>query len=147
MQDHKRPQCPVFYPTMADMAGSFEDYIVRHEKRFAGVGICKIVAPSNWTPRKAGYTPVPDIQLARPIRQHVSALLDSKSGLCKSPGRRCRVHWIACFLRQWPVYRFAVMKLQQISQAWGQNPQLKPNIHYSRDTGYRLKGDIQNADA
>ncbi|MEW5315471.1 MAG: hypothetical protein WDW38_006897 [Sanguina aurantia] len=70
--DSKRPQCPVFYPSMADMAGSFEDYIVRHEKRFAGVGICKIVAPSSWTPRKAGYTPVPDMHLARPIRQHAT---------------------------------------------------------------------------
>lgn len=36
---------PTFYPTKADMAGSFEKYIESIEKKVSDIGICKIVAP------------------------------------------------------------------------------------------------------
>ena len=39
--------CPIFHPTLKDVSGSFEAYVERLEKRCAGVGVCKIVAPKG----------------------------------------------------------------------------------------------------
>ena len=38
-------QAPVFYPTKAEMAGAFDEYIESIEKKVADIGMCKIVAP------------------------------------------------------------------------------------------------------
>lgn len=48
---------PVFYPTMDDMRGSFERYIESIEDQFAAAGICKIVPPKAWSPRKESCVP------------------------------------------------------------------------------------------
>jgi jumonji domain-containing protein 2 len=63
--------CPTFYPTMAEMEGSFEAYLSKIEKKFAHIGLAKIVPPDGWTARKAGYQSrsLPDFEIPRPIRQ------------------------------------------------------------------------------
>ena len=43
----RRFECPVFHPTLKDVSGSFEAYLERLEKRYARVGVCKIVAPKG----------------------------------------------------------------------------------------------------
>lgn len=67
-------ECPVFYPTMADMMGGFEAYIERVcEKKLAKFGLCRIVPPPEWSPRKRGYDDsVMDFTIDRPIRQHTT---------------------------------------------------------------------------
>ena len=63
---------PVFYPTLKDVQGSFEAYVNSIEKRFSHAGVCKIVPPKGWTPRKQGYTDRLDVEIPRPIRQHAT---------------------------------------------------------------------------
>ena len=52
------PECPVFRPTLADVTGlTFAEYVDKLEKSkaFREAGICKIVAPDGWAPRRQGY--------------------------------------------------------------------------------------------
>jgi hypothetical protein len=58
-------QVPVFYPTMDDMRGSFERYIESIEEQFAAAGICKIVPPKAWSPRKESYVRPKSLALVR----------------------------------------------------------------------------------
>jgi jumonji domain-containing protein 2 len=68
----KCQEVPVFHPTWRDVNGSWEAYIESIERRFANVGLAKIIPPKGWTPRKAGYTDDFDFDIARPIRQHAT---------------------------------------------------------------------------
>ena len=65
----KCQEVPVFHPTLRDVNGSWEAYIESIERRFAHVGLAKIVPPKGWTPRKAGYSEDFDFDIPRPIRQ------------------------------------------------------------------------------
>eukprot|EP00232_Nephroselmis_pyriformis_P000998 CAMPEP_0182909358 /NCGR_PEP_ID=MMETSP0034_2-20130328/35706_1 /TAXON_ID=156128 /ORGANISM="Nephroselmis pyriformis, Strain CCMP717" /LENGTH=343 /DNA_ID=CAMNT_0025045605 /DNA_START=102 /DNA_END=1130 /DNA_ORIENTATION=+ len=67
----KEWEAPVFYPTKADLDGPFEDYIEKIERRFAKYGICRIIPPKGWTPRKAGYENL-NFTVGKPIRQHAT---------------------------------------------------------------------------
>lgn len=52
------PECPVFRPTLAEVQGSsFVEYVEKLErsKAFREAGICKIVVPEGWSPRRQGY--------------------------------------------------------------------------------------------
>jgi hypothetical protein len=52
------PECPVFYPTIHEVNSmSFVEYVERLEKQkgFREAGVCKIVAPDGWAPRRTGY--------------------------------------------------------------------------------------------
>ena len=64
--------CPVFYPTLEDVAGPFEAYVEKLENKLCVTGICKIVAPAGWTPRRRGYPESLDLTIERPIRQHAT---------------------------------------------------------------------------
>lgn len=71
----KCQEVPVFHPTLRDINGSWEAYIESIERRFAHVGLAKIVPPKGWTPRKAGYSDDFDFPIPRPIRQaHLESL-------------------------------------------------------------------------
>lgn len=60
-------------PTIEDMQRmTFEEYITKHEKKITAAGVCKIVAPSQWVPRKQGYRNLNHVRIERPIRQHAS---------------------------------------------------------------------------
>ncbi|KAK9828707.1 hypothetical protein WJX72_001637 [[Myrmecia] bisecta] len=73
MVARKKYEVPVFHPTLRDLGGSFETFVESVERRFAQVGICKIVAPKSWTPRKAGYDDDNiECEIPRPIRQHAT---------------------------------------------------------------------------
>jgi hypothetical protein len=65
-------ECPVFRPTLEDIYGPFERYIEKIEKKMAKTGICKIVPPESWTPRRGGYPDNLDLTIERPIRQHAT---------------------------------------------------------------------------
>lgn len=52
------PECPVYHPTLAEVNGmTFVEYVEKVEKQaaFREAGICKIVMPDGWAPRKTGY--------------------------------------------------------------------------------------------
>ncbi|CAL8468488.1 g8028 [Coccomyxa elongata] len=68
----KCQEVPVFHPTLRDINGSFEAYIESIERRFANVGLAKIIPPKGWTPRKQGYSDDFDFEIPRPIRQHAT---------------------------------------------------------------------------
>lgn len=68
----RRPEVPVLYPTLEELGGSFEAYIEKHERKIAEFGICKIVPPPGWTPRKKGYSDDLDLTIDRAIRQHAT---------------------------------------------------------------------------
>jgi hypothetical protein len=80
----KCQEVPVFHPTLRDVNGSWEAYIESIERRFAHVGLAKIVPPKGWTPRKAGYSEDFDFDIPRPIRQaqdmHASLLAPHCAG-------------------------------------------------------------------
>ena len=59
---------PVFYPTMADMRGSFEAYIESIEEDLEEFGIGRIVPPAGWKPRQEGYEDI-DFTVPQPITQ------------------------------------------------------------------------------
>ena len=65
-------ECPVFRPTLEDIYGPFERYIEKIEKKMAVTGICKIVPPESWVPRRGGYPDNLDLTIERPIRQHAT---------------------------------------------------------------------------
>ncbi len=79
----KCQEVPVFHPTLRDVNGSWEAYIESIERRFAHVGLAKIVPPKGWTPRKAGYSDDFDFPIPRPIRQ----ALDPCKELTRAPAR------------------------------------------------------------
>jgi jumonji domain-containing protein 2 len=60
---------PVLHATWADMNGSFEAFIEKHERRIAAVGLAKVVPPAGWTPRKEGYPEDMDCRIERCIKQ------------------------------------------------------------------------------
>lgn len=60
---------PVFHATDEDMADSFGDFIEAIDARLAGPGICKIVPPPGWTPRRQGYSKRLEFDIPQPIRQ------------------------------------------------------------------------------
>ena len=64
----KASDVPVFRPTVEQLQGSFETFIESVERKVAGPGICKIVPPKGWTPRKKGYNSKLDFDF-QPIRQ------------------------------------------------------------------------------
>lgn len=67
-------ECPVFHPTIQEVNGmTFVEYVERLErqKSFREAGICKIVAPDGWAPRRTGYSRL-NFELPRPIRQHAT---------------------------------------------------------------------------
>lgn len=68
----KCQEVPVFHPTWRDVNGSWEAYIESIERRFANVGLAKIIPPKGWTPRKTGYKDDLDYEITRPIRQHAT---------------------------------------------------------------------------
>jgi len=68
----KCQEVPVFHPTLRDVNGSWEAYIESIERRFANVGLAKIIPPKGWTPRKQGYSDDFDFEITRPIRQHAT---------------------------------------------------------------------------
>lgn len=68
-QNNYTIECPVFYPTMEDMEGSFEAYIAKIEKKFAHIGLARLVPPKGWTARRKGYKGGFDFDIPRPIRQ------------------------------------------------------------------------------
>jgi jumonji domain-containing protein 2 len=54
----KAPEAPVFRPTLQEVNGmTFVEYVEKMEKNkaFREAGICKIVAPDGWAPRRTGY--------------------------------------------------------------------------------------------
>ena len=59
---------PVFYPTMADMRGSFEAYVESIEEDLEEFGIGRIVPPAGWKPRQGSYDDV-DFTVPHPITQ------------------------------------------------------------------------------
>lgn len=65
-------ECPVFRPTIEDIYGPFERYIEKVEKKMAVSGMCKIIPPESWTPRRGGYPDNLDLLIERPIRQHAT---------------------------------------------------------------------------
>ena len=64
-------EAPVFHATWEDMRGSFEAYVERIEAEAEGHGICKVVPPKGWKPRKEPYEHV-DVTVVKPVRQHVT---------------------------------------------------------------------------
>lgn len=57
---------PVFYPTADDIKHStFEAYVESVEPQWGPVGVCRIVAPEGWSPRRAGYDDLDHITLPR----------------------------------------------------------------------------------
>ena len=64
----KRVEPPVFYPTMAEMRGSFEAYIESIEDQLEEFGIGRIVPPPGWTPRAGGYDDI-DFTVNKAITQ------------------------------------------------------------------------------
>ena len=75
--------CPVFYPTLKDIEGGWESYIVSIEKRFARAGICKIIPPAGWTARKGGYDDMDgsNIMIPKAIKQSASGRVSSCADL------------------------------------------------------------------
>ena len=65
----KKSAVPVFRPSHEQLAGSFEMFVESIEKKFAEPGICKIVPPKGWTPRRKGYSGKLDFDIPQPIRQ------------------------------------------------------------------------------
>ena len=59
---------PVFYPTMADMRGTFEAYIESIQEDLEEYGIGRIVPPAGWKPRQDDYTDI-DFLVPSPVTQ------------------------------------------------------------------------------
>lgn len=68
MAGKPRVEPPVFYPTMADMRGSFEAYIESIEEDLEEFGIGRIVPPAGWKPRQESYDDI-DFTVPQPITQ------------------------------------------------------------------------------
>lgn len=78
----KVPKIMVFRPTLEEMK-NFSDYIDYMESKGAHkAGLAKIIPPSNWVPRKAGYDNViktNEIKITSPIEQQVCLHFDFDS--------------------------------------------------------------------
>ena len=65
------PEAPVFRPTMEEFR-DFNKYVSCLETTdFPKAGICRIIPPAEWIPRKIGYN-VEDLNyvIAGPVKQH-----------------------------------------------------------------------------
>lgn len=62
----------ILHASAQDMAGNFEAFIEKHERKIAKAGLAKIVPPPGWEARKGGYPGSLDFQINRPIRQHAT---------------------------------------------------------------------------
>ena len=59
-------ECPVFRPTLEDVRSlTFEEYVESIEPQWGPAGVCRIVAPEGWTPRRAGYDDLGGLLLPR----------------------------------------------------------------------------------
>ena len=70
----KAPEAPVFRPTLQEVNGmSFVEYVEKCEKSkaFREAGICKIVAPDGWAPRRTGYNRL-NLELPRWVGVHAA---------------------------------------------------------------------------
>ena len=98
----KCQEVPVFHPTLRDVNGSWEAYIESIERRFAHVGLAKIVPPKGWTPRKAGYSDDFDFPIPRPIRWVVNtrdaAIYMYRAGMCRNQALKARDCRLTCRL-------------------------------------------------
>ena len=65
-------ECPVIKLTREDMRRGFECTIEKLEDTISKYGIAKLIPPTGWTPRSAGYKDDLDIIIPRPIRQNVT---------------------------------------------------------------------------
>eukprot|EP00898_Chlorokybus_atmophyticus_P004585 jgi/Chlat1/5127/Chrsp33S05029 len=66
-------EAPVFQATWDDVNAPFEKFIEKIEEEAAPYGICKIIPPAGWTPRKGGYDDsLQDRVIEKPIRQHIT---------------------------------------------------------------------------
>lgn len=63
------PGIVVLHASWADMAKPFEAFIEKHEKRIAAAGLAKVIPPSDWKPRVAGYPDDMDCRIERCIKQ------------------------------------------------------------------------------
>jgi hypothetical protein len=64
----RAPEVPVFHPTDRDMLRPFEEYVASIEKRFAHVGLAKVVPPKSWRARASGYGRGWDVVIPKPIK-------------------------------------------------------------------------------
>jgi hypothetical protein len=64
----RAPEVPVFRPTDRDMQRPFEEYVASIEKRFAHVGLAKVVPPKSWRARAGGYGRGWDVVIPKPIK-------------------------------------------------------------------------------
>lgn len=65
-------EVPVFYPTLDEFKLGLERYIESVENKVAMAGICKVVPPKGWKPRKDGYRFLNNLTIERPIQQNLS---------------------------------------------------------------------------
>lgn len=81
------PAPPVFYPTMADMRGSFEAYVESIEEDLEEFGIGRIVPPAGWKPRQEGYDDI-DFTVPQPITQVLRLSVEGlgERAQCPEPG-------------------------------------------------------------
>jgi len=72
-QENKWYEAQTFYPTMEEFS-DLQKYVNYLETQGAHLaGICKIVPPKEWQPRKEGYNPVDiDIDIQYPVQQNLS---------------------------------------------------------------------------
>lgn len=96
-------EAPRFYPS-AEEFSDFSGYVERIEKDVGDFGLCVVVPPSGWKPRKSGrYDDVDEMSVQKPIRQEFTGskgvyycvLLESRSmpvkkfrGLAEDFGKR-----------------------------------------------------------
>lgn len=62
----KALECPVFRPTLDEVRSlTFVEYVEKVEPQWLHAGICRIVAPEGWTPRRSGYDDLDHLTLPR----------------------------------------------------------------------------------
>jgi jumonji domain-containing protein 2 len=62
----KTLEAPVFTPSLEDVRNlTFEEYVESVEPQWGPVGVCRIVSPEGWSPRRAGYGDLDRISLPR----------------------------------------------------------------------------------
>lgn len=80
------PQCPVFNATHRDLQQhDFAAFVASKEPEFEAAGVCKIVPPRGWRPRKAGYSGV-DFMITRCVALASSGRLGRGCRSCTAPG-------------------------------------------------------------
>ena len=59
-------ECPVFRPTLDELKNkTFAEYVESIEPQWLHLGVCRIVAPDGWTPRRRGYRDLSHLALPR----------------------------------------------------------------------------------